>query len=88
MSAPAPPDSTPPARSILDLPRHRQVVFFAFAALMILAVVFYLWWGLSYGVWWDNGVYAVVITLLLFGLAGMWLVMPNPPMPTPPPDRA
>jgi len=26
----------------------------------------------------------VTITLLLFGLAGMWLVLPNPPSPLPP----
>jgi hypothetical protein len=46
--------------------------------------VFFVGWGLSYGVWLDNGVYAVTITLLLFGLAGMWLVLPNPPAPAPP----
>ena len=57
----------------------RTVTFWGFASLVVLAVVFYLWWGLSFGVWIDNGVYAVTITLLLFGLAGMWLVLPNPP---------
>jgi type VI protein secretion system component VasF len=61
----------------------RRVTFWAFAALVVLAVAFYFWWGLSFGVWIDNGVYAVTITLLLFGLAGMWLVMPNPPAPAP-----
>lgn len=60
-----------------------QVTFWGFASLVVLAVVFYLWWGLSFGVWVDNGVYAVVIVLLLFGLSGMWLVMPNPPAPSP-----
>jgi len=50
----------------------------------VLAVVFYLWWGLSYGVWVDNGVYAVVITLLLFGVAGLWLFWPEPPSTNPP----
>lgn len=59
----------------------RKVSFFAFATLVVMAVAFYVWWGVSFGVWVDNGVYAVVITLLLFGLAGMWLVMPNPPAP-------
>ncbi len=68
----------------MSLPR--AVSFWGFASLVVLAVVFYLWWGLSFGVWIDNGVYAVTITLLLFGLAGMWLVLPNPPVPaTPPP---
>jgi hypothetical protein len=63
-------------------------VFFAFAALAILGVVFFLWWGLSYHVWVDNGVYAVVITLLLFGLSGMWLMAPNPPLPALPPEHS
>ena len=63
----------------------RRATFWGFAALVVLAVAFYVWWGVSFGVWLDNGVYAVVITLLLFGLAGMWLVLPNPPAPSPPP---
>jgi len=63
----------------------RMVSFWGFASLVVLAVVFYLWWGLEYGVWIDNGVYAVTITLLLFGLAGMWLVLPNPPVTAAPP---
>ncbi|HTT16329.1 MAG TPA: hypothetical protein VMH49_03085 [Thermoplasmata archaeon] len=67
------------------LPLHRRVAFWGFATLVVLAVVFYLWWGLSFGVWIDNGVYAVTITLLLFGLAGMWLVLPNRPAPATPP---
>jgi hypothetical protein len=62
----------------------RLVTFWGFASLVVLAVAFYLWWGLEFGVWIDNGVYAVTITLLMFGLAGMWLVLPNPPAPTAP----
>lgn len=64
----------------------RRATFWGFAALVVLAVAFYVWWGVSFGVWLDNGVYAVVITLLLFGLAGMWLVLPNPPTTAPPPS--
>ncbi|HTP56555.1 MAG TPA: hypothetical protein VML53_07870 [Thermoplasmata archaeon] len=59
----------------------RKVTFWGFAALAILGVAFYVGWGLSFGAWLDNGVYAVTITLLGFGLAGMWLVSPNPPAP-------
>ncbi|HKV90615.1 MAG TPA: hypothetical protein VJQ43_05410 [Thermoplasmata archaeon] len=66
--------STPPT-----LPFARRATFWGFASLVVLAAVFYLWWGLSFGVWVDNGVYAVVIVLLLFGLSGMWLVAPDPP---------
>ncbi len=62
----------------------RRISFGGFAALVVLAVAFYVWWGVAFGGWIDNGVYAVVITLLLFGLAGMWLVLPNPPVTAPP----
>jgi len=62
----------------------RKVSFWAFATLVVMAVAFYVWWGVAFGVWLDNGVYAVTITLLLFGLAGMWLVLPNPPAPPAP----
>lgn len=62
----------------------RKATFWGFALLVVLAVAFYVWWGVAYSAWLDNGVYAFVITLLLFGLAGMWLVLPNPPSPAPP----
>jgi hypothetical protein len=71
--------------SLSRMPLPRKVTFWAFASLLVLAIVFYVWWGLSFGVWIDNGVYAVFITLFLFGVAGMWLVSPSPPAPAPPP---
>ena len=74
-----------PARTPL-MSAARRATFWGFAALVVLAVAFYVWWGVSFGVWLDNGVYSVVITLLLFGLAGMWLVLPNPPTAEPPPS--
>lgn len=61
----------------------RQVSFWGFAALLVAGVAFYLWWGLTFGGWLDNGVYAVTIVLVLFGLSGMWLMLPNPPAPAP-----
>ena len=67
-----------------ELPSVQTLGLWGFGALVVLAVVFYLWWGLSYGVWVDNGVYAVVITLLLFGVAGLWLFWPEPPSANPP----
>lgn len=76
---------TPVARRPPEMSTSRKATFWGFAALVVLAAAFYVWWGISFGVWLDNGVYAVVITLLLFGLAGMWLVLPNPPAPQAPP---
>ena len=79
---PATPPASAPRLRRMSLPR--KVSFWGFACLVVLAVAFYVWWGVSFGVWIDNGVYAVTITLLLFGLAGMWLVLPNPPAPPAP----
>lgn len=83
------PDSVPSATgpeapALREMSLVRRVSFWGFAGLVVAAVAFYVWWGVSFGVWLDNGVYAVVITLLLFGVAGMWLVLPNPPAPTSP----
>ncbi len=80
-AAPPPVAERPPAP---QFSLSRRLVFGGFGALVVLAAVFYVWWGLSYGVWLDNGVYSVVITLALFGLAGMWLVLPAPPRRSPP----
>ena len=72
-------------RKGLSLPRAGTLAFGAFLFLLILGVGFYLWWGISYNGWTDNGVYAVTITLVAFGLAGMKLTMPraaaSPPAP-------
>ena len=76
--------SAGPSPRLRGMSISRRVSFWAFAMLVVLAVAFYVWWGVSFGVWIDNGVYAVTITLLLFGLAGMWLVLPNPPPPPAP----
>jgi hypothetical protein len=70
--------------SVREMPLYRRIQFWAAAALVVLAAVFYLSWGFAYGVWLDNGVYAVAIVLLLFGFAGMWLSLPNPPAPPAP----
>lgn len=82
--APEPPVDRSTEPILRGVSTSRKVSFWGFAGLAIAGVVFYLWWGLQFGVWIDNGVYAVTITLLLFGLAGMWLVLPNPPAQAPP----
>jgi hypothetical protein len=74
----------PPRSTLGQMSPARRAAFWGFAGLVLLAIAFYLWWGLSFGVWLDNGVYAVFITLFLFGLAGMWLMLPNPPVPAAP----
>ena len=75
-----PDDASGTAGPNAGAPLSRKLEFGAFAALVVLAAAFYLWWGIAYGAWFDNGVYAVAIVLALFGLSGMWLVLPNPPV--------
>jgi hypothetical protein len=84
MSAPSGPSAPAEPTRFRELSLTRKVTFWGFASLVVAAVAFYVWWGTFYGVWIDNGVYAVFITLFLFGLAGMWLVLPNPPVTAPP----
>lgn len=57
-----------------------DVGFGASLLVLVLGVVFYLWWGLSYNGWLDNGVYAVTVTLVGFGVAGMLVTSPRPAM--------
>jgi hypothetical protein len=83
MADPAPVKSSPPL--LAGMSTARKASFWGFSSLVVFAVLFYVGWGLNYGVWIDNGVYAVTITLLLFGLSGMWLMLPNPPAPMTPP---
>jgi hypothetical protein len=86
MAGPNAASSAPEPGRFREMSLVRRISFWGFASLVVLAVAFYVWWGVSFGVWIDNGVYAVAITLLLFGLAGMWLVLPNPPVPASPPS--
>ena len=36
--------------------------------LLPLALLFWIGWGLKFGVWWDIGIYSVLIVLIGFGL--------------------
>jgi len=84
MATAAPTNASAPPSRVRQMSITRKVSFWGFATLVVLAVAFYVWWGVSFRVWFDNGVYALTITLLLFGLAGMWLVLPSPPPPATP----
>ena len=72
------------ASRLADLPLYRRLLFWLSAGLVLLAGMFYFLWGVFYHGWLDNGVYAVTIVPLLFGLVGMWLILPNRPAPAPP----
>ena len=41
--------------------------------ILIAGVVFYLLWGVTYGVWADIGIYSITIILVCFGVFGTLL---------------
>ena len=41
--------------------------------LLIAGILFYIYWGITYGVWADIGIYSVTIVFVLAGLLGMLL---------------
>lgn len=41
--------------------------------LLIAGVLFYIYWGVTYGVWADIGIYSITIVFVLAGIFGMIL---------------
>ena len=38
--------------------------------LLLIGIVFYVYWGIRFGVWSDVGIYSITIFLVLAGLIG------------------
>ena len=53
-------------------PSLRNINIYTIFALIILiaGLLFYITWGLRYGVWVDIGIYSITIVLVLGGLLG------------------
>lgn len=41
---------------------------------LIIGIVFYLLWGLTYGVWADVGIYSVTAVFVTLGIIGLLLI--------------
>jgi hypothetical protein len=39
--------------------------------LLISGLIFYLYWGIRYGIWYDIGIYSITIVLVLPGIIGL-----------------
>lgn len=63
----------------IRIPTARQVGFALFGLMLAAGIAFYIGWCVAFHVCLDNGVYAIVVTLSLFGLSGMWLTLPARP---------
>ena len=42
--------------------------------LIPLALLFWFGWGLKFGIWWDIGLYSILVTMIGFGLIGGLIV--------------
>ena len=41
--------------------------------LLVAGIIFYIYWGIRYGVWVDIGIYSITIVLVLAGIFGTLL---------------
>ena len=52
------------------MPEQQTLVAAFYYSLIGLAFAFWIGWGITFGVWWDVGLYAVLVVMLGFGLIG------------------
>ena len=57
-----------------NIPNQEKMTKGFYFSLIPLALLFWVGWGLKFGVWWDIGIYAVLVVLLGFGLIGRFVV--------------
>mgnify|MGYP003332619809 CR=1 FL=1 len=53
-----------------NLPEQEKLTRGFYYLLLPIALLFWIGWGLKFGVWWDIGIYSVLAVLLGFGLIG------------------
>jgi len=42
---------------------------------LLAGLLFYIYWGTRYGVWYDIGIYSIVIVLVIAGIIGILLTL-------------
>jgi len=42
---------------------------------LLAGLLFYIYWGTRYGVWYDIGIYSIVIVLVIAGIIGIFLTL-------------
>jgi len=57
-----------------NLPDQEKITTGFYYMLIPLALLFWIGWGLKFGVWWDIGLYSILIIMLGFGLIGGLIV--------------
>ena len=57
-----------------NIPDQEKMTKGFYFLLIPLALLFWIGWGLKFGVWWDIGIYSVLVVLLGFALIGRFIV--------------
>jgi hypothetical protein len=57
--------------SMIKLDFKKRNIFTIISLLLLLAgILFYVYWGIRFGVWYDIGIYSITIVFVLGGLLG------------------
>ncbi|MFL2940097.1 MAG: hypothetical protein ACJZ37_04200 [Candidatus Poseidoniales archaeon] len=57
-----------------NLPEQEKMTKGFYFSLIPIALLFWIGWGLKFGVWWDIGIYSVLVVLLGFAFIGRFVV--------------
>ena len=59
-------------RDLVDIKKYNFKTVLSLL-LLITGILFYIYWGVTYGVWADIGIYSITIVFVLAGIFGMIL---------------
>ena len=61
---------------MIKLDLKKRNIFTIISLLLLLAgILFYVYWGIRFGVWYDVGIYSITIVFVLGGLLGTVLTL-------------
>jgi hypothetical protein len=61
---------------MIKLDLKKLNIFTIISLLLLLAgILFYVYWGIRFGVWYDVGIYSITIVFVLGGLLGTILTL-------------
>ncbi len=57
---------------MIKLNLKKYNIYTTFSILLLLSgLLFYIYWGIRYGVWYDIGIYSLIIVLIIPGIIGI-----------------
>jgi hypothetical protein len=65
---------------MISIDKKNFSIFTILSLLFLIAgIVFYIYWGSRYGVWYDIGIYSITIVFVLSGIIGTLLSLYEKP---------